>query len=453
LSDPQNLQAEQAILGAVLFDPRWVERLSLRAEHFSEGPHGALWDEMLARHRAQRLIDVQTLREWAERYFSEIGGVSYLMRLYTEAAPLARQIEGYAELLRSLARRRAVIIAAQDAIALAGGEEADPLAALEVRLQEIAQGDADADAWEKLGVDACESIERAELGEARGLSTGFADLDRVTGGLQPGTLWVIGGATSMGKSLFGSALSRAVATQGVGVGEVHLEMDRLQIGLRTATALAFDVDHRADNPHYLTAQRGELKPAQWDKLRGAAKASATLPIYIDARPGRSLSQIEAAARRLFRKMQREGIQPGALIIDHEGLIAAEQGARFPSQLERTNARSEGLLSLAKRLGVAVVALSQITKEGARADGDDRLPNATDLNYGGAISQAASVVILLHRKAYYAERKPAHLRSEEDLFAMRSRECTLVVDKARSGQRSHVKIWMDVPTGAIWGEAS
>ena len=452
--DPlHNLPAEQALLGAALLDNRTLSLVSLSGAHFYDPVHGDLWDEITARYRDDRLADAIALKEWAAKRCAAIGGAAYLLDLEALAAPLSAQAQSYALVIRDMARRRAVIGAAQEAMALATSGETDALTALEQRLQEIASGDADADAWEKLGVDAMESIERAELGEARGISTGFAGLDRVTGGIQPGTLWVIGGATSMGKSLMGAALSRAIASQGFGVGEAHLEMDRLQIGLRTATALAFDVDHRADNAFYLSAQRGDLRPGQWSALRGAAKAAASLPIYIDARPGRSLSQIEAAARRLFRKMQRERIQPGALLIDHEGLIAAEPGARFPSQLERTNARSEGLLALAKRLGVAVIALSQITKEGSRADGDDRLPNATDLNYGGAISQAASVVILLHRKAYYAERKPSHLRSEEDIAAMKSRECTLIVDKARGGQRAQVKIWLDAPTGAIWSDAA
>ncbi len=253
----------------------------------------------------------------------------------------------------------------------------------------------------------------------------------------------------MGKSVFGAGLGRNIAAQGFGVGEVHLEMDAVQIGLRASTALAFDASHKADNPHYLTAQRGGLTESQQNKLIGAAKASATLPIYTDARAGRSLSQIEAAARRLFRKMRREGIKPGALIIDHEGLIAPEPGSRFPSQLERANARSEQLLAMAKRLGVAVIALSQITKEGSRADGEERLPTAQDLNYGGALSQAASVVILLHRKAYYAERKPEGLRSADDWAALKSREATLVIDKARGGMRSQVGVLMDMPTAAVW----
>lgn len=444
-----DLTLEQAVLGACILTPSWMPD-TLRAEHFYAPEHGDLWDELRMRQRDGRLIDYVALKPFVASHpaLSKLGANgSYLLSMDGSRAATSHQVSGYADMLREMARKRAVNAACDAAKAQTEG---DALTTLEQRLQEIASNDADADAWERLGVHACESVERAELGETKGISTGFPSLDRATGGLQPGTLWVVGGATSMGKSVFGAGLGRNIAAQGFGVAEVHLEMDATQVGLRTATALAFQPDPKGPRPaHYLSAQRGDLTSDQWASLRGAAKASATLPIYTDARAGRSLSQIEAAARRLFRKMRREGIKPGALIIDHEGLIAVEQGQRFSSQLERTNARSEALLAMAKRLGVAVIALSQITKEGSRADGDERLPSATDLNYGGALSQAASVVILLHRKAYYAERKPAQARSEDDLEALRSRECTLVIDKARGGLRSQVTVLMDMPTAAVW----
>lgn len=446
---PLALEESEAVLGAILLSPGWIDHAKLNAAHFYDPTHAALWDEFRQRQRDGRLIDLLALRDFAAAQFKDLGGAKYLMRLTEAAAPTSAQVAGYSEIIRDAARRRATMEAARDAIASAEKGDADALTALEQRLQEIASNDTDADAWERLGVLACESVERSIMGETRGISTGFPALDRATGGLQPGTLWVIGGATSMGKSVFGAGLGRNIAAQGFGVGEVHLEMDATQIGLRTSTALAFDADPKAggaENPYYLTAQRGELNERQQARLIGAAKASAALPIYTDARPGRTLSQIEAAARRLFRKMRRESVKPGALIIDHEGLIATEPGQRFSSQLERANARSEALLAIAKRLGVAVVALSQITKEGSRADGEERLPQATDLNYGSAISQAAQVVILLHRKAYYEERKPRELRDPDIL---RSRACTLVVDKARGGMRSHVEILMDMPTAAVW----
>lgn len=443
-----DLDAEQAVLGAALFSNAMMAHAQLDGRHFYDATHGALWDEMRARYRNGQAFNGVTLKAFAAETFREVGGAVYLMKLMDAGAVLGPQMEAYAALIRDYARRRAVTEAAKSAIAEAEEGKTDALTALEQRLQDIAANDHDADAWERLGDVAIEAVERAELGETAGISTGISRLDALTGGIKPATLWVAGGATSMGKSIAGAFLARAIASQGYGVAEVHLEMDREQIGLRAASALAFENDHRVASPRYLDAQRGKLSDDQWATMRGAARASASLPIFIDARPGRTLSQIEAAARRLFRQMRRDGIKPGALLIDHEGLIAPEPGARYPSQLERTNARSEGLLAMAKRLKVAIIALSQITKEGSRADGEDRLPNATDLNYGGAISQAASVVMLVHRKAYFEERKPEHL---QDPAILKSREATLVVDKVRGGQRGLVKVLIDAPTAAVWEE--
>lgn len=448
---PSTIEAEMALCGAALNDNVTTERVSLEARHFSDPVLGDLWAEVSARYRAGRGVDALSMREWFKQRAPELNQAVLLDLIGTRLLIVHEQ--EYARIVRDGCRRRAVIGAAKAALAEAENGEGDALTALEARLQEIAAGDTDGDAWKPLSAVAADATERAELGEVKGISTGFAALDARTGGIQPGTLWVVGGATSMGKSVFGSALSRNIAAQGFGVAEVHLEMDDTQIGLRASTALTFQPDAKRanENPFYLSAARADLTATQWERLREGAKDARRLPIYVDARPGRSLSQIEAAARRLFRKMQRQGRTPGALLIDHEGLIASD--TRYPSQLERANARAEGLLAMAKRLGVAVIALSQITKEGSRADGEDRLPTAQDLNYGSALSQAASVVILLHRHAYFAERKPEKLRSEKDWAALKSRVATLVIDKARGGQRDQIELLMDMATAAVWEEAA
>lgn len=446
---PSTIEAEMALCGAALTDAVVTERVSLKAAHFFDPVLGDLWEEIGARYRSGRGVDDKTILLWFKKRAPELS-TGLLVDMMGTHLLLVHERE-YADIVRDGCRRRAVILAANEAIAEASTGEGDALTQLESRLQVIANDDDDRDAWRPLAQLTADAAERAELGEMRGISTGFPALDARTGGLQPGTLWVVGGATSMGKSVFGAAISRNIAGQGFGVAEVHLEMDDTQIGLRASTALTFQADPKCanENPFYLSAARADLTATQWERLREGAKDARRLPIYVDARPGRSLSQIEAAARRLFRKMKREGRIPGALVIDHEGLIASE--GRFPSQLERANARAEGLLAMAKRLGVAVIALSQITKEGSRADGEERLPTALDLNYGSALSQAASVVILLHRRAYYAERKPEKLRSEKDWADLKSRTCTLVIDKARGGQRDQVELLMDMPTAAVWEE--
>lgn len=452
-----NLEVEQALLGAILFDNKTLARISLRQDHFYDPVHGQIFFELRRRIEAgtEAEVDALSMREWASAHdgLCVLGGASYLLTLLGVAAPFVGQTIGYADLLRDLAHRRSLVSAARDAIrqAEAGENGEDVQGALEQRLQEISAGIDDGDALQHKGLAVANAVERAELGEAKGISTGFPAIDARIGGLKP-ALYLLGAASSMGKSTLLSAIARNIAAQGYTVAEFALEMDEMEDGLRAASALAFDRDHRASPPHYLTAQRGELKPEQWAAMRGAAKAHARLPIFTDWRPGRTVRQIEASARRLFAKVRRERREaPGLVVIDHEGLIAAEPGTRFQSQLERTNARAEALMALPKRLGVPVLVAGQLTKEGKRADGEDRLPSMEDWKYGGALIEAAQAVLLVHRKAYFAERKPKHLRSQDDWSAIKSREATIVIDKARGGRRGQCTILMDMPSAAVWQE--
>ncbi|HRE44075.1 MAG TPA: replicative DNA helicase [Terricaulis sp.] len=447
-----DLSVEQAVLGALLFDNAAVEHADrLRAHHFFDSVHGRLFDEILKRARAGDLADAVTLKDWAahDAGMVGLGGPDYLLTLIDSAAVMSSYIAPYADQLIDLAQRRAVIAAANEAIVAARTGEPS-IAPLEAKLHEIDAADAGADNWRPIGDVVSRAVTAASEDKLQGIPSGITRLDEMTGGLQG--LIFIGGASSMGKSLFGAAIMRNVAKQGYGVGEFHLEMLDEQIGGRTVTALGSNPGSEFGNPHYLSLARNALSPSQWDRVRFGQQAAQSLPIWIDARPRRTLAQIESAGRRLIRQWRAAGIHPGAFMIDHEGLIAPEPGQRFTSQIERTNARAEGLLALQKSLGVPIVVLCQITKEGKRADGDERLPTTDDLKYGGALAEAANIAILLHRRAYYAERKPKHMRTQDDLDAVASRDCTVIVDKARGGKRGHLTVQMDLPTAAVWEAA-
>ena len=457
---PHDLEAEQGLLGALLFDNTIFHRLGdLREAHFYDPVHGRIFAAIAETIRAGGHVDgiVLKRRFQTDDGFKHLGGGSaYLVILLERAAPLSVQAVAYADLLRDLALRRQIITTCRDAAlrASAGGVDADDIL---IEAQRAIGGlgedtETGEGAWRSAAEIAQDAVERAMLGDAKGISTGLPRLDACTGGGRPGSLWVIGGATSMGKSVGGQQFAVNVARQGFGVAYIHLEMDYDEVGLRLASSLAWDfnrINQLGDdaNPYYLSAANQSLRPAQWDRMKRAAlEVAPQLKIFVDDRPGRTMAQIEAATMRLFQKMKREGVTPGLWVVDHEGLIAPEQ--RYPSELEAARARATQLKNMAKRLGVWGIALSQITKEGSRADGEERLPQSTDLSYGSALSQAAHVVILLHRKAYYAERKPHSARSEDDLRLARSRETTLVVDKARGGRRAHVEAIMDVASAVL-----
>lgn len=455
---PHDLLAEQALLGAILFDNETLNRLTaaIRPAHFFDPVHGRIFAACADLINAGKLADGVTLKQRfaTDGGLDEIGGSTYLMRLMENAAALSNQSIAYADLIVDLARRRALLTVVREAEAdiLAAHEDSSVTqAALELRLSRVASEEIGGDGFEVIGDITRDVIANARRGLLKGISTGFRELDDMINGIEPGRVTMVGGASGMGKSVFGSALGRNIAAQGYVVAENHLEMDRSQIGLRAATALGAyrDSAHRYANPHYLSASRGDLTPEQWDRLRFGVDASVGLPVYVDARPRRPLSVIESGARRLFRRLERAGKKPGALIIDHEALIPPEPGERYGSQLERTNARAEGLLAMAKNLDVGLIALCQITKEGKRADGEERLPDMDDLKYGGALAEAAKNVILLHRPAYYAARKPKHLRTEADFAAIASRDCTIIVGKARGGRTGQMTVLMDMPSAGVF----
>lgn len=447
-----DLSVEQAVLGALLFDNAAVEHADrLRAHHFFDSVHGRLFDEILKRARAGDLADAVTLKDWANNDAGMVGlgGHMYLTTLIDSAAVMSSYIAPYADQLIDLAQRRAVIAAANEAIVAARTGEPS-IAPLEAKLHEIDAADAGADNWRPIGDVVSDAVAAAEDGELQGVPTGIDRLDEMINGLDG--LIFLGGASSMGKSVLAAALGRNVAKQGYGVGEFHLEMRYRQIGARAATALGSNPDSQFGNPHYLSLARNVLSPAQWDRVRFGVEAARSLPIWIDARPRRTISQLESSARRLLRQWKAAGIPPGAIIIDHEGLIQPEPGQRFTNQLERTNARAEGLLAMQKTLDVPLLVLCQITKEGKRADGDERLPCIDDLKYGGALAEAADTAMLVHRRAFYAERKPKHLRTQEDIEALDRNDCLIIADKVRGGKRGQVNVQVDVRTAAVWEAA-
>lgn len=454
------LGAEQAVLGAVLFDNAIMDKLgALWPEHFFDPVHQRLFARMRAEISAGNYVDGLRLKDWAraDAGAGDLGGAAYLMRLLDSAAPLSAQAVAYAELISDTAQRRAVSDAAADAQLAAAMREdatADIIVALERRLAEISDAHAPFGLWRGIDEIMDKAIARAEAGEARGISTGLSKLDDITGGMTPGSLWVIAGAASMGKSLVGQAIALNVATEGHGVGYVHLEMGETSIGLRAATAMAHDPavrDHNLTdgNPTYLGARRQKLGPFGWRRLREKAAEARYLPLRVDARPHQTLSQIEASAKRLKRLMERAGTPLRALFIDHEGLIASEKDRR--AKWEEVSDRIVRLQGLAKALDVCLVALVQINREGAARDGSQR-PNMGHLANSSDIERCADVICLLYREAYFAQRKPDHECSDDDIAARRSNALEMIVDKSRDGQRKTVRAILDVATGYLAEDA-
>lgn len=457
------LEAEQGLLGALIFDNETLNRITprLRAEHFYDPVHGRIYGAIKQIVAQGKVADAITLKALfaTDAGIAEIGGVTYLMRLMEAAAPLSAQVQSYADLVCDLAHRRSIVGIAEE-IAVAAqddGSDADALdlvAHAERRLAEIADDCAPFGLWRPLGEIMERGIAAAEAGEAIGIPTGLDALDAVTGGLTPGSLWVIAGAPSMGKSLVGQAIALNVARAGHGVGYVHLEMGEMNSGLRAATALAHDPKnsspHLTDtNPTYLGARRQKLSQWGWGQLRRVAAEARGLPMRIDARPHQTLTQIESGAKRLQRLMERAGTPLKALFIDHEGLIAAEKERR--AKWEEVSDRIVRLQGLAKKLNVALVVLVQINREGASRDGSQR-PHMGHLANSADIERCADVICLLYREAYFAQRAPTVGLTDEEYHRIcdqrESQKLEIIVDKSRDGERKTINALLDVRTGYL-----
>lgn len=449
MTDMHDLRMEQGVLGYLLYENEALFDLRVTAADFYDPVHARIFGVIETMIRSGRRADPISVRGFFKESdgLGQIGGAQYLLTLQDSAARFSGHAREYAKQIRDYAQRRRIHAAVKE-IEARCGQEPDATALLmdaERLLAEIAQEDRTSEEWIDYAAAADEAIARAESGLAGGISTGIPALDDCTGGIRPGTLWIVGGASSMGKSVVGQQLAQNIARQGHGVGYVHLEMDTTAIGLRAASSAAWDMRSGA-NPHYLSALRRKLTGAQWEQLRGATATLRNLPLKLDVRSGQTMTQIEARARRLVRAFAKQGIKPGALVIDHEGLIVSER--QRESKPAEAGDRAVRLLALAKALDVGVIALAQLNRDGSRKDGESQLPEMTDLAWSAELERCAEVVVLLHRKAYYAERKPESARTDEDYEAIKSREGLLVVAKSRAGMRAHVPVIIDVRSAVM-----
>lgn len=388
---PQNLEAEQALLGALLFDNATLERIEgLRATHFYDPVHGRLFEQITALVRAGRVADGLTLKEWAnaDAGMIGIGGPVYLMRLMEAAAPLASQTQAYADMLIDMARRRAVIVAANEAIAAARAGDGDALGDLETRLSEIADGDAVA-----AGVSLADAGEEfLSSMDQPSLPTGLDALDARLGGLYPGELIVLGGRPSMGKTTIATQIARNVARAGGAVHFASLDMSRQQVACRAISAASYNRLSELERVQYFHLRNGTA--VNRALLRDLARQ---LPrsVMIDDGAAQTVARIENGARATRRRFKRLDL----IVVDYLQLVTASR--RADGRVNEVSEVSQGLKAVAKRLNCPLLALCQLSR-GVESR-ENKRPTLSDLRESGAIEQDADVVMMAYREAYYLGR--------------------------------------------------
>src|SRR5436309_11049756 len=373
---PQNIEAEAALLGALMIDNRLVEdvQLKLRPDHFYEPLHGRIYEAILRMTDANRVANPVTLRPLFEsdESIKEVGGPAYLAQLTGSGAAVIGARD-FAQQIYDLALLRALIGVGRDLVegALDTSEDVAPLAQIEraeTELYKVAEeggAEGKAKSFSDATKEALEMAERAlnSGGHLSGFTTGLESLNRKLGGLHKSNLTSLAGRPGLGKSPLGTNIAFAAAQRfirdaedgvepgksaGAPVALFSLEMSADQLATRI---LAEQSGISSEN-----LRMGKISQQEFRHLARAAAELQSLPLYIDDTPGLTIAALRTRARRLKRQ---KGV--GLIVVDYLQLL---QGTGRSSNENRVNEISEisrGLKSLAKELNVPVVALAQLSR--------------------------------------------------------------------------------------------
>lgn len=421
---PQNLDAEQAILGSILLKGEAIHEVAdtLLPEHFYRDGHKAIYSAMLAIAAESQPVDLITVssRLKAEGKLDVAGGPGYLASL-SDAVPMAANIGHYSAMVRNLAKLRTIICSATELVGQCY-DYSDPDVALDVAEAALVKilSESASDPVVPMRQLAKEVFADIEAQAARGsmlagLPTGFCDLDKMTGGLCPGDLTIIAGRPSMGKTALAMNICRhAALDHHTPVGVFSLEMHKKQLTLRLIADIG-QIDLR-------TLRLGSLRETDWQRLANAYGKLVDTRIFIDDTGGLSPMALRTRARRLKAKHNI-----GLIMVDYIQLM----GGKGEKREQEISDISRSLKALAKELEVPVVALSQLNRDLEKRP--NKRPQLSDLRESGAIEQDADNIFFVYRDEVYnkAEDNPRRGIAE------------IIIGKQRQGPTGTIELaWID-----------
>jgi replicative DNA helicase len=448
------IEAEQAVIGGALHDiAACAEALErLRPDHFADPVHGRVWDAILTRQRAELVADpvVISAALQSDPGFQQMGGITWLCDCIDNAAVWA--VGAHVELILDAAARRWIVMLARDAADRAAKSHQETaeaiLSDLERGCAEIAREGSTKPQAVPAGLSALDTIEAAWRGEFVGTSVGLECLDHVTGGIRQDDVWFLGGRTSMGKSAVALALARGIAEQGRGVMFFSLEMPLREVQARLISDIGYDAERRYDrgfeNVRYGDLLKGRGSPEQKERVRYAARKLAALPLVVSDVGGLTIDDIRSQALRQMRAWEKAGVERGAILIDHIGLVKPAGRGRDGNKAAETADIVNELKAIAKQLRAPIIALCQVNRN--TESRNDKHPTLADLNWSGAIEQIADMICLLYREAYYLERSPEH--DDQDRAASVEHDIELMIHKNRSGPICTLKAFVDIASNVI-----
>ena len=410
---PTNLEAEQAVLAAVLMNNRALERVSefLKPEHFSHPAHQEIFKLAERQFSAGIPFDIITAKNYLDQQgtLESVGGVDYLTQLSGAGATVVN-VEQYAKIVYEHAMRRDLIALGQDITNKAFIEDLDNPVSRQIEVAEQKLFDMATTGSSEREVSSIETALQAALKEAEiaykadghlsGLTTGLDALDKSISGLHHSDLIIIAGRPAMGKTTLAmniafnaaNAIAYGNANPGYKGAVVFFSLEM------SASQLAARVLSSQSKVPASAMREGNLTDEDFMKMSQYSTAISKIPLFIDDTPGMSVPMMRTRARRLARK--HGGI--ALIVIDYLQLMTSPGGKKSDNRVQEISEITRGLKMLAKDLDVPVIALSQLSRSVEQRD--DKRPQLADLRESGSIEQDADLVMFTYREEYYLQNR-------------------------------------------------
>lgn len=453
---PHNVEAEQALLGALLLNNDAFYRVSdfLEPIHFYEPIHRDIYELAGKIIRAGKSADPTTIKtHLPDQLLPDVTMAQYLARLAAEATTVLNAAD-YGQAIYDLAIRRNLILVGEEMVQVAYESEVEMTPAKQIEkvegeLFQLAEKGRYDGGFQNFSTALSASIQMA--GEAyqrdgglSGVATLMDDLDRQMGGLQRSDLIILAGRPAMGKTSLATNIAFNVAKSWKGeitpdgsqktvnggiVGFFSLEMSSEQLATRI---LAEQAEISSSD-----IRRGRIHDSQFSKLVDVSNMMSKLPLYIDDTGGISVAQLAARARRLKRQ---KGLD--FLVIDYLQLLSGSSKASSQNRVQELTEITTTLKALAKELEVPIVALSQLSRQVEARD--DKHPQLADLRESGSIEQDADVVLFVYREEYYLKNKepkegtPEHMTWQGEMEKVHGK-AEVIIAKQRHGPTGTVQL--------------
>jgi len=456
-SAPHNIEAEQALIGALLVNNEAFYRVSdfLDPTHFFEPLHRKIYELAANLIRAGKVATPITLKTFLPADI-DIGGLNvsqYLARLAAEATSVINAAD-YGHTVLDLSIRRNLIEIGEDMVNVAFDSPVDfvprdQIEDAERKLYEIAETNRFGSGFQRFAQALTTAVDMAARayqreGKLSGLATGLKDLDAKMGGLQQSDLIIVAGRPGMGKTALATNIAYNVARAWRGetradghmqtvdggiVGFFSLEMSAEQLATRI-------ISERTEIPSS-TIRRGGINENDFERIKDVSIELQGLPFYVDETGGLNIAQLAARARRLKRQ---RGLD--LLVIDYIQLLQGSSRRSQENRVQEVTEITTNLKALAKELNVPILALSQLSRQVESRD--DKRPQLSDLRESGSIEQDADVVLFVFREEYYLSNKEPRPGSEEHLkwqteMAAVHGKAELIIGKQRHGPTGTVQL--------------